>query len=558
MNSIKQKCVVSGQDFLVTQKELQIIERISPTAKDSLLSIPPPKVCPELRLMTRLAFINQVYLYNLKCSSTGKNIFSYHSPDSPYPVYDNQIWWGDSWDASSYGRDFNFELTFFKQFQALETVVPHLALQAQRNENCAYLNNASDNKNCYLIFNTSFAEDCQYCENVWHSIDCVDCTFTKRSELCYDCISCNRCYNLQSSIFSDDCSDSFFLQNCRACKNCFGCVNLHRKQYCFFNQQLTKDQYFLRINELDLSSISERKKITLRFQELVKTMPMPNIMASNVERANGNLIYNSADIANGFFINEGEFLYNCMNLDTNCKNCVDLTAFGNQVSFVYDSIRIGHQCQKLAFCQFCFNGSSDLYYCKGCYSCKNCFGCVGLRHKQYCILNKQYSKENYENLLIKIVGHMRGTSEWGRFFPINLSHIPYNRSFAKRYFTKNKEEVLSLGLKWHFEEAIAGAERSQSIPDKIPEGVDSLILQSNISGKAFKVTKHELDILRSRNLPLPTFSYDERMEIRALKMGSVKLRAVKSAKTGHTLQTAFRESDYSVIWEKEHIEREMF
>ena len=31
------------------------------------------------------------------------------------------------------------------------------------------------------------------------------------------------------------------------------------------------------------------------------------------------------------------------------------------------------------------------------------FGCEGLRKKQYCILNKQYSKEEYENVKIKLL-----------------------------------------------------------------------------------------------------------------------------------------------------------
>jgi hypothetical protein len=30
-----------------------------------------------------------------------------------------------------------------------------------------------------------------------------------------------------------------------------------------------------------------------------------------------------------------------------------------------------------------------------CHDCQSCLGCVGLRHKRYCILNRQFKKEEY-------------------------------------------------------------------------------------------------------------------------------------------------------------------
>jgi hypothetical protein len=38
----------------------------------------------------------------------------------------------------------------------------------------------------------------------------------------------------------------------------------------------------------------------------------------------------------------------------------------------------------------------DSSYLTDCKDCHNCFGCVGLTHKKFCILNKQYEKEAYE------------------------------------------------------------------------------------------------------------------------------------------------------------------
>jgi hypothetical protein len=82
-------------------------------------------------------------------------------------------------------------------------------------------------------------------------------------------------------------------------------------------------------------------------------------------------------------------------------------------------------------------------YCIDCQYSKDCFGCVGLQRKQYCILNKQYTKEEYETLVPKIIEHMKSTREWSEFFPIEISPFTYNETVAQEYFPLTKAEVLS-------------------------------------------------------------------------------------------------------------------
>ncbi len=64
----------------------------------------------------------------------------------------------------------------------------------------------------------------------------------------------------------------------------------------------------------------------------------------------------------------------------------------------------------------------------------NCFLCVNLENKKYCILNKQYSKEEYEVLVPQIIEHMQKTGEWGEFFPVCLSPFGYNETVAQEHF----------------------------------------------------------------------------------------------------------------------------
>jgi len=94
---------------------------------------------------------------------------------------------------------------------------------------------------------------------------------------------------------------------------------------------------------------------------------------------------------------------------------------------------------------------ADIIY----FSSSNLFSCVGLRKKQYCILNKQYLKEEYFELKEKIIKHMNempyidkngNVYKYGEFFPSELSPFSYNKSIAQEYFQKTKEKIIENGF----------------------------------------------------------------------------------------------------------------
>jgi hypothetical protein len=84
-------------------------------------------------------------------------------------------------------------------------------------------------------------------------------------------------------------------------------------------------------------------------------------------------------------------------------NCVDC-------SFVYNS-ELNYECVNChriygsTFLNRCQN-SNNCHFCYDCRNCQDCFGCWNLRNKQYCIFNKQYAKEEYEQ---KIADLNRGS-----------------------------------------------------------------------------------------------------------------------------------------------------
>ena len=61
----------------------------------------------------------------------------------------------------------------------------------------------------------------------------------------------------------------------------------------------------------------------------------------------------------------------------------------------------------------------------------SCFGCIGMKGGSYCILNKPYSKEEYEKIVPWIIEHMQNTGEWGKFSPVRLSAHGYNETVAQ-------------------------------------------------------------------------------------------------------------------------------
>ena len=79
------------------------------------------------------------------------------------------------------------------------------------------------------------------------------------------------------------------------------------------------------------------------------------------------------------------------------RDIVDSLDLFNYSQIIYDSIFLEHSYN----CQNCYysTGLTECYFCYDCKGCTNCFMCVNLRQKSYCILNQQYTKEEYEEII---------------------------------------------------------------------------------------------------------------------------------------------------------------
>ena len=185
---------------------------------------------------------------------------------------------------------------------------------------------------------------------------------------------------------------------------------------------------------------------------------------------------------------------------------------------------------------------------------QNCFGCIGFStgHKEYCILNKQYTQEEYEDLLPKITEKMQSdpsTSsgqgpEWGEFFPVSLSPFAYNETVAHEYMPLTKEEVESYGWRWleRMPEQEKRPEESVTPPDAISDTDDTLcekVLTCEASSKPYRIIPQELAFYKKQGIPVPQRSPDQRHRDRIALRNPRRMWKRKCVKCETEIQTSY-------------------
>jgi len=507
-NRICQNC---KNDFSIEPDDFGFYEKIK---------VPPPTFCPDCRLQRRLAWMVDINLFKRKCDFCGQEKICKYDQNDPFVVFCHECWWSDKWDSSEYGQDFDPQRPFLQQFNELfhKTPILGLSIDSSTGHSSPYVNHCGDCKNCYMIYYSTNNKDCMYSFYLTNNESVLDSAIVFNSELCFDSTNCFKNYkvfggsgNVTQSI------DSAFLRDCDNCQYCFASVNLKNKKYVYFNQQLTKDQYFEKMKVIDLGSWTQYFKLKQETSERFKNhIPRPEYtdFSSNVT---GSYVFESKNC---------QFCFDC----TSCKDSkylmlikkgpvkdsYDYTDWGASAELIYDSIVVGQQVSNIKFSWYVYMGSSDVEYSALCVGCKDCFGCVGLRNKQYNILNKQYSKKEYKELIPKIIQLMNDMPyvdtqgrvyKYGEFFPEELCSYPYNNSFANLFFPKTKEQILKEGLSWHEfnTKEYPITILSNNLPDNIKD-VDDNILKEIVGcsscSRGYKITKLELDLSKKMNVPL--------------------------------------------------------
>jgi hypothetical protein len=537
------------ESFGIMDDDLAFYEKVSPIFNGKKELIPPPTQCPECRQQRRLSFRNECNLYHRKCSKTQKQIVSLYSPDKNLIVYEPTIWWSDSWDALSYGQDYCFDHLFADQIQELQTKVPRLSIFTQNCVNSDFTNQSYDNKNCYLCSAIGDSENLYYAQNATYLKDCVDVSYSQKSELLYDSIDSVDCYRSVGLDHCVQCSGSWFLYDCVNCQDCIGSIGLRNKQYHIANIPFTKEQYEEHIASLRLDRFSSLEKVKRGFLEFLLRTPHVAAWIKQSDSVTGNNIRQSKNAQNCFDIFDIEdSRYSAWIFQS--KDVYDAYGMGKS-QCIYESI--GVENVDHIFASTVTSDSHDSCYCDLCFSCKYCFGCIGLRHKQYCILNKQYTKEEYETLVPKIIEKMKADGEWGEFFPVSMSPFGYNETVAQEYFPLTKEEVLSRGWKWHEEEEKQDQYLGPKyeIPDSIldvPDDITKQILLCEVTRKPYKIIPQELKFYREMGIPIPRKCPDQRHKERMALRNPRKLWNRQCAKCQQPIATSYSPERPEIVY----------
>jgi len=450
-------------------------------------------------------------------------------------------------------RDYDFSKLFFKQLEVLLKESPILfAYHSGSLIRSNFTNYSVDNKDCYLAYSIVGCENILYSEIIDYSKNSFDCYSVQKVENCSYNIDCEGNYNTHYAVESRNCMDSFFIYDCANCSNCCLSSNLRNQQYYFKNKKLSKEEYEKSLASLRLETFSGFEETQEVFNNIFKTESTHRFAQMyNSQNSTGDHIGNSKNISHSFDTQNSENISYGTRVLLNSKDCYDVQGLASG-ELIYESMAASFTTYKDFFCYITL-GCRECEYSFVCRNCSNCFGCVGLINAKYCIFNKQYTKEEYFELVEKIKKHMNDMPyidekgrvfKYGEFFPYDMSPFGYNETNAHDFFNITKEEALEKGYPWKEREKrdYQITVNSSQLPDLINDVSDS-ILSEIIScpndgnqdfqcSSAYRIIPDELQFYKQKKLPLPRYCPNCRHYQRLKYRNPLKLWHRKCMKKG--------------------------
>lgn len=527
--------------------------------------MPPMALPPMERLRQLMSTRNEWKLYHRTCDATGDNIISAYPPDSPYTVYKNSVWWGDSWDALKFGRDIDFNRPFFEQFFELQKVVPREGTSVFESQNCDFNSHIRHSKNCYMNSLVVRAEDMHYCYWMVDVESTLDSCFhiNGKSSLCYQCVDFSTCYHCVGLQECYNCNECYFSYQLRGCKNCLFCSNLSNKEYHIGNTPCSKEECEKTRDAVLNGSATAWDDAFKKFLDVRSKAIHRSSYLLNSENVTGDHLFNSRNCENCFDGDDNEDCSNCISLNhaSDVHSCHSAGWPGCELLW---NCSVSRGCIDMAFCRYMWN-CNDMRYCDSCQSSKHCFGCIGLRHKQFCIFNKQYSEGDYAALRKKLIAQMKTTDEWGTFFPYQTLPFAYNESAAQDYFPLSREDAIRRGFRWReivdtppeAKNILTAAQLPDSI-DEVSDDVLQIAIRCAATGKLFKVIKQELDFYRKMKLPLPRLHPDERHRRRMALRNPYMLWTRPCMKCKKNMQTSYSPERSETVYCEECYLKEVY
>lgn len=556
MEPEKKQCKKCDQEFLISQNDFSFYER---------MKIPTPNICLDCRFKMRALWRNETSLYSgRKCGLCGESILSVYNPKSDYVAYCYKCYTSDSWDPMDYAQNYDINVPFFEQLNVLFHKVPKdttfISGSDGPNINSVYVNMGGGMKDCYMVFNGGLGEKMMYCRGVRFANEVSDCYFGENIERCYECVNVSKSNGIIGGKNVINSVDSTFVVNCGGISNCFGCVNLRNKSNCWFNEQLTREEYNKKLNEIK-GSYSEMKKKRQEFEKFCLQFPYKENNNLKAVNSVGDYLFECKDVNNSFEVIGAENSQNLFS-SRSASNSDGIIGYGTKSNLLFECVAVGLSSNVIG--SSVTSGSQDIIYSFGLKDCHDCIGCDGLKNAEYCILNKQYSKEEYEKIKEHIIKELIEQGLYGLMMPPKISPFAYNETIAQDNLPLTKEEALAQGFRWEDDiQMTKGKEtlQSEEIPDHIDDVDDSVteqVLRCIDCERNYKITKQELLFYRKMSLPIPRRCFYCRHRDRIKRRGPYKFWDRKCDHCGKDIKTNYSPERKEIVYCEECYKQAVF
>ncbi len=508
------------------------------------LKVPEPEECPQCREQKRLVFRNDRYYYKHSCDLCKAQMLSVYDPKRIENILCYKCWWSDKWDAKDYAQDFDPNKPFFDQYKDLLEKVPKLGMindNGSGSENCEYTYDFAFSKNAYLVIASWYVHDCYYGFQINYTKDSIDNYFVNESELMYNSAICEKCYSCQDCIQCSNSTNCIFGYDLKGCKDCLFSAGLRNKQYCIWNKQYPKEEFFKIKKELNLGSWQKREESRKQFKEFIKSIPRKYANLINCEKSTGNNLVNSKNAIECF---NQRNLHDCkwMSHGTGGKDSYECWSTSGP-ELCYNCITPDDS-YNVIFSVYCWK-SQNISYSDNCHSSHDLFGCVSMKREKYCILNKQYSEAEYKKLKENVIKHMAKNGEYGKFFSSEVTLFAYNETPAQECHPLKKDQAKSRGYRWA--DKLPGSYNKATISwDEVPDNIvdtdasmNKHIFSCTKCEKNYRILLKELTFYTKHDIPLPRLCVDCRYNARKLLINPRKLWDRECAKCQKNIKTSY-------------------
>lgn len=558
MKSLKHnyKSPVYSQNLSYSQKDIRDDIKMSLKIWWKKFIFSRSSLCRDYRQQIRLSHENLYNLYKRTCDYSWKSLVSIYRPWTSLTIYHKDIWQSDRWSALDYYLSVDSQKDIFHQLKDLHTKVPKCSLNQISSENSEYSHNTFYTNNAYYSFWNESSSNILYCYENYEVHDSIDVWWSAHIQKSYNIHNCLNLYDCLYCRDSEECQGCLFCEQCLQCDSCIFCFGLVWKKYYIFNKACSRQEYqALKAGILSGYSSLEESKTKMKYFTL--KFPKWHAIVSQNENATGNYIHNSKDISWSFNITDSEdisYSYEC----GRSKSIFD-------GSLVYDSERVynsisvtgsyGIYCSKNVS-----DNSRDIFYCLDVRNSKNCAFCSWISWREYCILNKQYTKEAYERKLSEIFTHMEKKWILWEFIPAYISSFWYDECAAREYFPLKDWQNSDI-FNWSDKkypapqvDKIISAEKLPDSIDDIPDDVLNWAVTCQDTWKPFRIVRQELDFYRKYQLPIPRRHPDQRRRDFVNNMPERKLLQRQCSHPQCAILNGKRVSFWTAYWESDYPE----